>query len=171
MIPYAEVIAGFSGFKGRLLLMAGIVVILGMGWTGGREIQRSGKVFGGPSATSVAANWTEGASGVKNSAMNLVDGWGKAAIPVGVSFMVAMLAASILRVAFKTGIALLVISGLAIWFLEHEGYVQVWHRYYETVRHSGTWLSMRADVVGQFLMAHLPSASAAFVGFGFGLKR
>lgn len=171
MIPYGEVISGFSGFKGRLLLMAGIVVLIAVGWTGGREIQRSGKVFSAPTPGAFSANWSEGSSGVSVSLARLVDKWGYAAIPIGLSFMVAMVAASILRVAFKTGITLLVLCGLAIWFLENQGYVRLWDHYYDTVRQGGTWLTMRVDVFGQFIKAHLPSASAAFIGFGFGLKR
>lgn len=171
MIPYGEVISGFSGLKGRLLLTAGIVVLIATGWTGGREIQRNGKVFSASSPASFGANWNEGGSGVKQSFARLVDKWGYAAIPIGLSFMVAMIAASVLRVAFKTGVSLLLLCGLAIWFLEKQGYVRLWDHYYDTVRQGGTWLTMRIDVFGQFIKAHLPSASAAFLGFGFGLRR
>lgn len=167
----SEIIGGFSGFKARMLLFAGVVVLAGSVWTNGREMQRSGQVFRAPSSPT-GGNWTTGGtSAERDFFLKKGDAWSKGAVSLGISFMAAMIAGSILRAAFKTGLTLLILGGVAVWFLERQGYVTLWDEYFATVREGGDWLTTRAQAVAGFVQAHLPSAGAALVGFGFGLKR
>lgn len=171
MLPLSEIIGGFSGFKGKALLYVGVVVLAGAVWTNGREMQRSGHVFKAPTS-SFGTNWTGvGGGGKEDFFLKKGDVLGKAAVTVGLSFMVAMIAGSFLRAAFKTAVGLLLLSGVAIWFLESQGYVSLWNDYFDAVRNGGNWVTTHLDLIGEFLGKHLPSAGAALVGFGFGLRR
>jgi uncharacterized membrane protein (Fun14 family) len=171
MVALTEILGGFSGFKARMLLFSGIAVLAGAVWTNGREMQRSGKVFKSPSV-SAATTWSgDSSSGHKEFFLKKGDVWGKSAITLGLSFMIAMITGSILRAAFKTGIALLVLSGVAIWFLDRQGYVSLWDDYFKSVQQGGNWVTTNLGVIRQFLADHLPSAGSALVGFGFGLRR
>lgn len=171
MLPLSEIIGGFSGFKGRALLFVGVVVLAGAVWTQGREMQRSGHVFKAPTA-SFGKDWASGGSSRTDGfLLKKGDMLGKAAVTVGLSFMVAMIAGSFLRAAFKTAIGLLVLSGIAIWFLESQGYVSLWDDYFRSLQTGGNWVTTHVDLIGEFLRKHLPSAGAALVGFGFGLRR
>lgn len=171
MAGLGEIIGGFSGFKGRLLLFAGVVVLAGMAWGGVREFARSGEaVTPAKQHGEARTDWMQGPS-FGEGLLWKSDLWSRAAVRIGLSFIVAMLAGSILRAAFKTGLTLIVLAGIAVWFLEYRGYVRLWDEYYQTVQEGSTWLAARTEVIGQFLKAHLPSTGAAMVGFGFGLRK
>lgn len=171
MLTITEIIGGFSGFKARMLLFAGIVVLTGSVWTNGREMQRSGGVFKAPSAPSVK-NWSQGTTPAEgNVFLHKSDLWGKGAVTLGLSFMIAMITGSILRAAFKTAVSLLLLSGVAIWILENQGYVSLWDDYFQSVQQGGNWVTAHVDLIGGFLEKHLPSAGVALIGFGMGLKR
>jgi len=170
MVDLREMLVGFSGFKGRLLLTAGAIVLFGMAWSGGREFLDR-ELFTKTSGDSMGeAKWSEGSFFRENFILK-GEVWGHAAVKIGLSFIVAMVFGSLLRAAFKTAVTLLILTAVALWFLENQGYVQIWDDYYQSVQAGGTWLTTRIGVMGQFLKEHLPSASAALVGFGFGLKR
>ncbi|HRQ89209.1 MAG TPA: hypothetical protein PLA50_10440 [Bacteroidia bacterium] len=98
-------------------------------------------------------------------------GWEGVAVSLGTSFIVAMVVGSVLRTALRTGLLILFVGGVVVWFLDHRGYVDLWDEYYATARQGGDWISAQYAAVRAFLMEHLPSAGAALVGFGFGLKR
>ncbi len=166
----AEIIAGFSGLKGRLLLFAGIIVLGGMAWNGASGFYKNGGVpiIQGPSVK--GKDWTQGPS-VAGTVVRKGDRFSQAMIGVGLSFMIAMIAASVLRAALKTGITLLLIGGLAVWFLDSRGYVNWWSTYLETAKAGGTWINGHVAALRELMHTHLPSASAALIGFGFGLRR
>lgn len=171
MMAITEIIGGFSGFKAWMLLFSGIVVLTGSIWTNGREMQRSGTVFKAPSAHS-AGSWSEGTSPANGSAMlHKGDLWGKHAVTLGLSFMIAMITGSLLRAAFKTALTLLVLCGAAIWILENQGYVSLSDDYFQSVQQGGNWVTAHIDFIGGLLQEHLPSAGIALIGFGMGLKR
>jgi len=171
MLAITEVIGGFSGFKARMLLFSGVIVLAGSLWTNGREMQRSGNVFRSPAAT-VSTNWSAGASSGKGDVfLHKGDQWGKIAVTLGLSFMIAMITGSLLRAAFKTAVTLLVLCGVAVWILENQGYVSLWEDYLQSVEQGGNWVSAHVDLIGGFLQKHLPSAGIALIGFGMGLKR
>jgi uncharacterized membrane protein (Fun14 family) len=165
------IIGGFSGFKAKLLLAAGFVVFCGFAWTGTRQFFRDTGVAPARSGAAMApANWAQGPSRSEKTAAEF-DHAGDAAVRVGLSFMLAMVGASILRAAFKTGLALLVVAGVTVWFLDYQGHVDLWGDYLGAVKGGGGWLSTRVSAFGEICRQHLPSTGAALVGFGFGLKR
>jgi uncharacterized membrane protein (Fun14 family) len=167
----AEIIGGFSGLKGRMLLFSGVVVLAGSIWSNGLEMQRSGKIFQSP-ASSVGSTLTGGGSSANREFyLRKSDVWSRGAVTLGLSFMVAMIAGSLLRAAFKTGVTLLVLCGVAVWILEKQGYVSLWDEYFQSVQQGGNWMTNRVEVLGKVLQDHLPSAGVALIGFGFGLRR
>lgn len=172
MVSVRELVSGVSGAKGRMLLLAGGLVFVGFAWNGTREfVARGGKPVAGHSHTVFSKpGWTEN-SATKIGLLKKGDRWGDAAVRLGFSFGIAMLAGSILRAAFKTGLMLVLLSGVALWFLKTQGVVDLWDNYYGTVREGGNWLQHHFSAMGQFLSAHLPSAGAALAGFGLGLRR
>lgn len=168
MIEIREMIGGFSGFKGRLLLFAGIVVLAGMAWTGSRQLS-DGHNAAQP-GFSVGLT-TPGVGLTGEPTLTKADQWGAGAVTMGGTFMAAMLAASFLRVAFKTGVVLLLVAALAAWFLESQGYTQVWDDYLKTMEAGGGWLDSRLGAVSQLVKEHLATTAAGLAGFGLGLKR
>lgn len=164
-----EVIAGFSGFKGRMLLTAGLIVLAGMAWNGASGFFRSGGV---PinDRQGTRADWANGPTTVDKVVLK-GDKVSGSMIGIGLSFMVAMIAASMLRAAFKTGITLLVLSAIALWFLDSRGYVNLWDEYLATAKEGGNWLTGHVGASLAFLKSNVPSTTAALIGFGFGLRR
>lgn len=168
MTGIRDILGGISGFKGRLLLFAGIVVLAGMAWTGGRQLTaaRQPVQLGLPVGLSEPAGSLPG-----GPILAKADRWGAGAVSLGITFMLAMMTASVLRAAFKTGLMLLAVGAAAAWFLEFQGYTRVWDQYFETVQTGGSWLESRLDVLAQFAREHLASAGVGLTGFGLGLKR
>ncbi len=171
-MAFGEIIGGFSGFKMRLLLAAGCVVFCGLLWSGGRKLfqDEKPKPAVAPSSAMAPTNWTAGPSAGERAAED-IDRIGEGAVRFGLSFMIAMVAASILRAALRTGLTLIAVAGLAIWFLEYNGHISLWSDYIDAVQGGGSWLSTRAAAFGELCRQHIPSTGAALVGFGFGLKR
>lgn len=171
MAGLGEIIGGVSGLKGRFLLFVGLFVIAGMAWGGGRELFKDKETSGlAPQQEEMRAGWERGA-GWATALLGRADLWSQRSVELGASFMVAMLVASVLRAALKTGIALIVLAGIVIWFLESRGYVSLWDEYYQTMQEGGAWVTSRTEGILAVLKAHLPSSFAAAAGFGFGLRR
>jgi len=172
MIGLREIFGVFTGTKQHLLIAAGALVLGGMVWNGGGAgwltgSKKSEKAMG----DSLRADWTEG-SPRRGAWFGGKADWGDGAVRLGLSFIAAMIFGSILRVAVRTAISLLLLGGLVIWVLQSRGMVDpFWENYYGSVSESRNWLMTQVGMVGQLLQAHLPSASAALIGFGFGLKR
>lgn len=172
MVGFREMFVGFSGFKGRLLLTSGLVVLCGMLWTGGRQMAagRSLDRFGIPAAS--ASAWAWGGPPGSGGMWRKADRWGAGAVHLGISFMAALVVASALRAAFKTGVTLLLVGAAALWFLEKQGYTGIWDQSYETVQDEGAaWLTTRLDAAGQWLREHCAHAGIFLAGFGLGLRK
>ncbi len=171
MAGLGEIIGGFSGLKWRLLLFVGILLLVGMAWGGGREFFKDAGFSGVvPPHEEMRAEW-EGGPGWGEVLLGKADLWSQRSVELGASFIVAMLVASLLRAALKTGITLIVLAGIAIWFLESRGYVSLWDEYYQTMQEGGAWVTSRSEGLLAVLKTHLPSSFAAATGFGFGLRR
>lgn len=172
MMGIREILGGFSGFKGRLLLFAGIVVLSGMAWTGGRQMAagRTPAQWGTPGASHHSGGFS-GRSLGGGPILAKADQWSSGAVSLGLTFMLAMVAASVLRAAFKTGVMLLLVAAAAAWFLEYQGYTQVWDRYLESVQSGGSWLNANFGAFGALLQDHLASSGVGAAGFGLGLRR
>jgi uncharacterized membrane protein (Fun14 family) len=172
MIGLREIFGVFTGTKRLLLVGAGALALGGMVWNGGSLSSKKpiGKL---PDSMGDAlrADWSDGKPR-RESWFGNRQALGDGAIRIGLSFIAAMAFGALLRVAVKTAISLLVIGGFVIWILQSRGMIDPgWQDYYGSVSESRNWLMARASVVGQILQAHLPSASAALIGFGFGLRR
>lgn len=170
MLGLREIIGGFGGGKMRLLLAAGAVAGSGMVWNGGELAPGPGVVRSAattdPLRTEVAEEGPRAEGFMEGS--NL----GHSAVSLGISFMVAMVVGSLLRVALKTMVTTLVAGGVILWILQAQGIIEpFWDDYYGTVSESRNWLIARVQMASALLKEHLPSAGAALVGFGFGLRR
>jgi uncharacterized membrane protein (Fun14 family) len=172
MIGLREIFSVFTGTKRTLLLVAGGLALGGMMWSGG-DLSSEEKTKKLPDAMGDAlrADWSSGSprqNGWFGDRQALSDG----AVRLGLSFIAAMVFGSILRVAVRTAISLLVIGGFVLWVLQSRGMIDSgWENYYGSMSESRNWLMARVSVFGQILQDHLPSASAALIGFGFGLRR
>jgi uncharacterized membrane protein (Fun14 family) len=172
MIGLGEFFGVFTGMKRFLLLVAGGLALGGVVWNG------SGGSTDAPPAglpewmgAGLRTGLSEGLPG-PGDLVGGRQGPGDEAIRLGLSFIAAMVFGSLLRVAVKTAISLLVIGGCVLWLMQSRGMIEPgWEDYYGSVVESRTWLAAQVGVVGQVLQAHLPSASAALIGFGFGLRR
>lgn len=165
-----EINAGFSGFKGRMLLFAGVLVLGGMTWNGASGFYKSGGLPIRSGASAGAQDWKSGPSAL-SGVFGKGDKVSGPLIGIGLSFMIAMIAASVLRAAFKTGLSILVIAGVALWFLDSRGYVDWWDGYVATAKAGSGWLTGHFAALREMMLTHLPSATAALIGFGFGLRR
>ena len=166
MIGLREIIGGFNGTKRLLLLAAGTAVLGGLAWNGGTVALKPDALH-----DSLRSNWTEG-SPLKDELVRKANRWGDSVIKLGLSFIAAMIFGSLLRVAVKTAITLAVVGGAILWLLQSRGVIDpIWSDYYGSVSESKGWLMNQVNTAGHFLQTNLPSASAALIGFGFGLKR
>ncbi|PAW64544.1 MAG: hypothetical protein B9S36_02275 [Verrucomicrobiia bacterium Tous-C2TDCM] len=167
----AELVGFLSGFKGRLLLFAGLALLAGSLWSNGLRISPSGEVFDSTVSLMESTLKRAGESEALDFYPRKVDAWGASVVPLGLSFLAAMIAGSILRSTIKVGVTLLLLCGVAVALLESQGYGSFWDEYFQSVEQGGGWLVSRAEVLGKVLQDHLPSLGAALIGFGFGLRR
>lgn len=165
-----EVIAGASGAKGKMLFYAGIVLVFGVLLNAGKWIHPEEGRSGTP-RTSLRSDWNQN-SRAMFAAQEKSQTWGDAAIRLGGSFMVAMVAASLLRVFFKTALTVVMLVVAVSWFLEYRGIIEpFWHDYYSSLGNARNWAVSQTHTAKEFLKGYVPSATAALIGFGFGLRR
>ncbi len=176
MIGIRGIFGLFGGAKGQLLVIAGALAMGGMVWNGGGFSSESPRsTVSGPVGDSMQdplrADWSGEAprQGIWPGGREAL---GDIAIRVGLSFIAAMIFGSLLRVAVKTSLALLFLGGIVVWVLQSRGMITPgWEDYYGQVSEGRNWIMGQVSGVGRVLQAHLPSASAALIGFGFGLRR
>lgn len=168
MLSLREIIGGFGGGKMRLLLAAGAVAGSGVVWNGGELAPDTGMVRPSAVVDPLRTDQGEGGESFGKSAGNM----GHTAVNLGISFIVAMVIGSLLRVALRTMVTTLVAGGVILWILQTQGVIEpFWDDYYGSVSESRSWLVSRATMAGTLLKEHLPSTGAALVGLGFGLRK
>lgn len=119
----------------------------------------------------VSSNWREN-SRKKIEVEERGRTWGDAAVRFGLSFGIAMIAGSLLRVFLKTMITLFVIAAVVLFLLYHQGLVEpFWQDYPAAAGDAKDWAVAHKESVQQFLKGYVPSAGAALIGFGFGLRK
>lgn len=168
----SEAFGGFSGAKGRWLMIAAVVTM------GGYFLKTSNLLstnHSRPSSTEsgrvVSSNWREN-SRKKIEVEERGRTWGDAAVRFGLSFGIAMIAGSLLRVFLKTMITLFVIAAVVLFLLYHQGLVEpFWQDYPAAAGDAKDWAVAHKESVQQFLKGYVPSAGAALIGFGFGLRK
>jgi len=170
-MAFAEIFGFLSGSKGRLLLFSGLALLVGAFWSNGLSMSPSGEVFESTVSLMESSLKRAGEAEGRDSHAGRVDGLGVKVVPLGLSFLAAMIAGSILRSTIKVGVTLLLLCGVAVALLENQGYGSFWDEYFESVEQGGGWFVSRAEVLGKLLQDHLPSVGAALIGFGFGLRR
>ncbi len=172
MIGIRGIFGLFTGIRGLLLVAAGALALGGVVWNGGK-LSSGSTGLSAPDAIrdSLRADWSEGTPRPETrlgDRKTLGDG----AVRIGLSFIAAVIFGSLLRVAVKTSLSLLFLGGVVVWALQSRGMIELgWEDYYGSVTESRNWILDQVAMAGRFLQAHLPSASAALIGFGFGLRR
>lgn len=171
MPSMGELIGGFSGTKSRLLVFAGLFVVAGLILNAGKWLPSSDSTGRSVNpSTSVRSDWTEN-SRAAVSVVHHSRTWGDVAIRLGLSFMIAMVAASLLRAFLKTMISVLLMAVVVCWFLNYRGIIDpFWEDYYSSLGEAKNWAISQTDTIKTFLKGYVPSVGAALVGFGFGLK-
>ena len=167
-----DAIMGMSGRKGKLLLLAGLCVVVGV-------VLNAGSYFGGDkgiesstsSSSSLRSDWTDN-SGVKNEVQDKAQSWGDAAIRFGGSFMVAMIIGSLLREFVKTMVLVILLLSGVLWYLHYRGIMEpFWEDAFHSWDHAKDWILVQTRSAKDFLQGYVPSMTSALVGLGFGLKK
>ena len=172
MASLGEIIGGFSGGKSRLLLYSGVVVVIGMLLNAGEWLKPSDAINDRPAEVSTRSNWIEGGVVNKADIKERADRWGDAAIRLGLSFMIAMILASLLRAFFKTMLTLAVVVVGVVWFMHSRGMVEpFWDPWLASLEDLKNWGMSNTNTIKEFFQGYVPSVAAALVGFGFGLRR
>lgn len=171
MTRFGEVLGGFSGKKGRWLLLAAIVA--GFGFvlnTVDFSIPSKGPVAGKKEEV-VSSDWREN-SRTKVTIEQNTRTWGDAAMRLGLSFGIAMIAGSLLRACLKTTLTLFAITGVVLFVLYQQGMIEpFWRDYTRAAEEAKDWALLQKDAVSRFLKGYVPSTGAALIGFGFGLRK
>lgn len=165
-----DAINGMSGRKGKLLIFAGVCVVVGLILNAGDYFGSEPRITEEPS-NSLRSNWTESAS-VTDVAKEKAHTWGDAAIRFGGSFMVAMIVGSLMREFVRTMLIALLVAGMVFWYLDRKEIVEpFWEDAFDSWEHAKGWIVAQTESVKHFLQGYVPSLSAALLGFCFGLKK
>ncbi|MEX2581299.1 MAG: hypothetical protein WD342_19740 [Verrucomicrobiales bacterium] len=157
--------------KLRLIFFAGLFVVGGLVWNAGRDLAEPDKGESLSSGPSPRSDWTQGSKSY-DEVVTRADSWGDASVRLGLSFIGAMIAGSFARAFFKTAISIAVVAAGTLWFLEHRGVIDpFWKEYYGSLGETKDWVVAQTDSARAFLKGYIPSAGAALVGFGFGLRK
>jgi len=167
-----EILGGFTGMKLRLLTVAGAFALAGFALNVGQWMKGDESISpaAAPERSALRSEWSEG--GAVKELQERSRTWGDAATGLGMSFIVAMMAASLLRAFLKTMATLALGSALALYYMQSKGMVDPeWVRYFQSAEEFRDWVFSQTESVKAFLQGYVPSMGAALVGFGFGLKR
>lgn len=171
MLGIGTVLSCFTGFRGRLLLFAGCLALLGLGLN-------SLDLLDPEKGVRVSEKSTHSlSSGLVEQSRNLAEfsrstTWGDAAIRIGLSFGLAMIFASLLRAFLKTMITFLLFAVGVSWFLHYQGLIEpFWKDFDFSVDDTRRWVAGQFETVKEFVGGVLPSTGAAIVGFIFGLRK
>lgn len=169
MAGIGAVLSCFSGFRGKLLFLAGVLALAGVGLNSldHLEPEKGVRSSGDSAISSGLAKHTRNLAEYSRSAT-----WGDAAIRIGLSFGLAMIFASLLRAFFKTMVTFVVISVLVCWFLNYQGLIEpFWEDFRFSMNDAKQWAAEQFQTVKGFVGGILPSTGAALTGFVFGLKK
>ena len=172
MTSLSEVIGGFSGAKGRCLLVAAVVAICGFAMKG-MEMNSSGGIEARSSGDSriVSSDWRENST-TKNAIQKRGRTWGAAATRLGLSFGIAMIVGSLLRAFLRSMLTVIVVTGIVLFLLYNQGIIDpFWKDYDAAANEAKVWAMEQKNSVQRFLQGYVPSAGAALIGFGFGLRK
>ena len=181
------VLGGFSGFKGRLLLFAGILALIGVGLNSISLLEPENGVS--PLRENASSMKTELVGQTRKLAeYSRSSTWGDAAIRLGLSFGVAMIFASLLKAFFRSMITFVLVAVVVCWFLNSRGLIEPFWTEFDfsaagarewtegqlgewTEGQLGEWTEGQLETVKGFLGGVLPSTGAAAVGFLCGLRK
>lgn len=168
-----------AGLKRRFLL-ALLILFPGLAWnlchSGGpvpAEATSGGAASSGAPLETEAEQrlqWMNPPGGGGTAAFSL-DHWGQGASQLGISFSLAMLLGSMVRAAVKTGVTVLALLSVGLYFMERDSLQPFLESTSEVVREGEVWLGARMEGFLGWFQRHLPSSLAAAVGFGFGLRK
>tara|TARA_R110002096_G_scaffold71295_13_gene170438 strand:- start:254 stop:775 length:522 start_codon:yes stop_codon:yes gene_type:complete len=164
---------GFSGIKRRFLIGAVVAILCGAGWNGGEWLMDSykGSKITGSMESGIQKEWNSG-SKKRAEMVNRGHQWSNALIAIGLSFIGAMVVGSLLRVFFKGMLTLVIIAALTLLFCHYKGIADpVIDPFLSSVDEVFGWAKNEGKSFWVYLMEVVPSAGAALVGLGFGLKK
>ena len=175
-----KILGLFAGNKRLLLIAATVIAASGFIFKGvdtePNPLDYRAKVSDEPIITD--AEWgvprnREESRGLQELAHRIQSrSWGSAVMQIGLSFGIAMILGSLARAFVRTMIILTVVVGGALWFLQHKGIIDpFWQDYYGVADSTRVWAMAQFESIKTFLKGSLPSAGAAMIGFGFGLKK
>lgn len=162
-----EVVGGFYGRKGKLLLLAVAVIVAGFlvnMWL--TPIQSSSSQ---PRLTE--SQWREGRGAVQGIE-KAVGTWGDAVVRFGIGFAIAMVVGSLLRVFLKTMVTVLLVTAAAMAILYWQGWIDpFWESWIPRIGEAKAWLTVQTQSISHFFKGHIPSMTSVLLGFAVGLKR
>ncbi len=98
--------------------------------------------------------------------------WGSTLMLLGLSFGIAMILGSLMKAFVRTVVTLILVVGGTLWFLQHKGIIEpFWQDYYGVADSTRIWAMAQFESMKPLMKGSLPSAAAAMVGFGFGLRK
>lgn len=170
----------FAGNKLVLLIAAALIAVSGFAFkgdcAGGGGLDYRAKVSDEPILTD--AKWgtprnPAESRGVQELTHRIKSrSWGSTLMQLGLSFGIAMILGSLVKAFLRTMITLIVVVGGALWFLQYKGIIEpFWQDYYGVADSTRVWAMAQFESIKTFLKGSLPSAGAAMIGFGFGLKK
>ena len=172
MAGLGVVLGGFSGGKGKLLLFA--VILSGAGFfLKSTDFFSKGKPISSTTSShkTVTSQWRDTSESL-NPMEKESRAWGDAAVRFGMSFGIAMIAGSLLRVFFKTMLTVFLVAGLTLFLLHSQGLIDpFWEDYFRAAGEASEWAAAHRSSVQNFLSGYVPSVGAALIGFGFGLRK
>ena len=171
MAGLGTILGGLSGFKGRLLLFAGIIAVAGLGMNSLELFDpASPPEKEEASPPSMKTNWAGTSRSLADYSHSVT--WGDAAIQLALSFGIAMIFASLLRAFLKSMVSLLFIAALVCWFLHSRGLIDpFWEEHRLSMDGAQQWIFGQTETVKEFVGGVLPSTGAAVAGFFFGLRK
>lgn len=171
MASLGDVVRGFSGLKGKLLLFAGILAVAGLGLNSVEKYSPEEKTSGvSPNSPSLKTDWTNHKEALSEYSKS--HSWGDGAIHIGLSFGIAMIFAGLLKAFLKSMITFALIVGAVCWFLNDKGFIEpFWLDFDLSADSVREWVFAQTETAKGFLAGVLPSTGAAIAGFLFGLRR
>jgi uncharacterized membrane protein (Fun14 family) len=172
MPSLGEVVFGFSGTKIRMLVFAGVFVVVGLLINAGKWMHSPPSGPGvSPAESALRSDWTRN-SKTYATAVHKSESWGDAAMRLGLSFIAALIVASLLRAFLKSMITFAIIAGGVLWFLGHRGIIDpFWEDYDVSFGQAKRWIVAQTNSIKALLKGYLPSAGAAVAGFIFGIRK
>jgi uncharacterized membrane protein (Fun14 family) len=170
MTTLNEVVGGFSGAKGHLLLVTAVVATCGFALKSivtksSDRIQAQGDEDG----QIVSSDWREN-SKTKTAFQQRDRPSEAAAMRLGLSFGIAMIVGFLLNTFLRPMLTVMVVTGIVRFPLFNHGIIDpLWENYASAAGEAKVWAMEDTRMMQRFFQGYIPSAEAGLFGFRFGL--